>query len=28
MMPEDQLKYGLVHEIVDNVFDILIWRRV
>ena len=24
MMPEDQLKYGLVHEIVDNVFDILI----
>lgn len=24
MMPEDQLKYGLVHEIVDNIFDILI----
>ena len=24
MMPEDQLKYGLVHEIVDNLFDILI----
>lgn len=24
LMPEDQLKYGLVHEIVDNIFDILI----
>ena len=24
LMPEDQLKYGLVHEIVDNIFDIVI----
>ena len=24
LMPEDQVKYGLVHEIVENIFDVLI----
>ena len=23
MSPDDQIKYGLVHEIVDNIFDVL-----